>query len=426
MLRSLSINALAFATGKIAQFLTIAILASLLGPSDFGRYVFIVTIVAFLAVPAQAGIPTFITREVARHSPDKEGYEIGSLVSTSAVLSLLVIMATLVVAAAVQAFSSNTQSSAENALWFAVYLSVPALVVQGITSGFLRGLNAVTLAALPREAIYSIALLFLVWAIEPALASTALLAFTLATFVSLLAALIFLWRTWDRTASAPFPERWSPIGMLKASIPFSGIAILYLVTQRVDILLLANFVDKADLGVYAIAVQIAIMAGVPLQIFNGIAAPRLASLRNDRDDRKLSRVYGGGSLALMVASSVGIVVFAGLGKWMISAVFGSEFKAAYVPCLILLAGQWTNLSFGTSGVALSMFGHERTALVGLVYAALVIVTLNLVLVPFYGIFGSALAYLVSSFVLNGFMVWKLYKVTGVLPGPLAFFQRAKA
>ena len=71
--------------------------------------------------------------------------------------------------------------------------------------------------------------------------------------------------------------------------------------------------------------------------------------------------------------------------------FGEPFAVAYLPLVILLCGQLVNAATGSAGPLLNMTGHERDTARGVAVGAGVSVVLNLLLVPPFGLYGTAAA-----------------------------------
>jgi len=71
--------------------------------------------------------------------------------------------------------------------------------------------------------------------------------------------------------------------------------------------------------------------------------------------------------------------------------FGSEFRAAQGPMLILCTGQLAAASVGLAGSLLNLTGHERLSASMLAGAALLNLGLNLLLIPRLGLAGAGLA-----------------------------------
>ena len=107
------------------------------------------------------------------------------------------------------------------------------------------------------------------------------------------------------------------------------------------------------------------------------------------------------------------VLFWFYGKEIVNLVFGSEFREAYTPLVILSLGQLVSAFAGSVGFILNMTGHERDTAVGVTIAAAVNIVLNWLLIPRYQAVGAAWATGVSLAVWNVLLIHAVYRRTGL-------------
>jgi O-antigen/teichoic acid export membrane protein len=90
---------------------------------------------------------------------------------------------------------------------------------------------------------------------------------------------------------------------------------------------------------------------------------------------------------------------------------------AYVPLVILCVGQLVNASMGSVASVLNMTGHERETTKSVLVGAFVNVTLNLALVPVWGMIGAAIATACTLVVWNVIMWHKARTLVGIETSP---------
>ena len=78
------------------------------------------------------------------------------------------------------------------------------------------------------------------------------------------------------------------------------------------------------------------------------------------------------------------------GRFLLAA-FGPGFEDAYIPLVILGAGQLVNALCGPVGLLLMMTGNERLTLAVLVGSVIVNLVLNVLLIPVWGLTGAAVS-----------------------------------
>ena len=107
------------------------------------------------------------------------------------------------------------------------------------------------------------------------------------------------------------------------------------------------------------------------------------------------------------------------GKPLLGLLFGSEFEIAYVAMVLLVVGQFANAVSGSTGNFMNMTGHQTVFRNIMTGAALLNISLNLSLIPRFGIDGAAFAGMVSLSLWNvGTLVFikiRYGKIIGYLP-----------
>jgi O-antigen/teichoic acid export membrane protein len=107
-----------------------------------------------------------------------------------------------------------------------------------------------------------------------------------------------------------------------------------------------------------------------------------------------------GALAAAVLTLPVFLAFVTGGRWLISLMYGDAYSDAYLPLVILSAGQVANALFGSVGLLLTMTGHERDVARWLTVSAACNILLATALIPFFGMVGAAGATVVSLLIWN--------------------------
>jgi O-antigen/teichoic acid export membrane protein len=171
--------------------------------------------------------------------------------------------------------------------------------------------------------------------------------------------------------------------------------------------MLGIWAENTDVSRYAIAWRTATLISFVLFAVNTIAQPKFAELHARNDMQALAATAHRATLLMTVfAAPVFLILLAAPGYIM--SVFGSDFSAGATTLQILSVGQFINVVAGSVGVLLVMSGHERDFRNVQIIVAIVVLTLNVMLIPRYGDVGAALAAasaLIVQNVLFGYFVW---------------------
>jgi len=161
--------------------------------------------------------------------------------------------------------------------------------------------------------------------------------------------------------------------------------ILMEINYKADVLILQYFnVDMAQVGIYSLGVLLANKLWIIPDALKDILLSKLAKGRTAEEVVKITRI----SFFMMILFILGAVIF---GKPVILLLYGAEFSSAYLVTMVLLAGVLGMVFYKMVYSYNVVNGHKNVNLVLLGIAAILNVTLNIILVPLYGIMGAATA-----------------------------------
>jgi O-antigen/teichoic acid export membrane protein len=286
----------------------------------------------------------------------------------------------------------------------------------------LRGLRKVILGQLPEQVIRPAALLALLLLL-PVLgrsldsADDAMLAQVGSVTIAFLCGVFLFFRHRPPEVANATPRFQSSL-WLQSCIPFGMTAALQLINGRTDILALGMFRDHSEVGIYRVAMQIAGLVIFGLKTVNAIQGPHVAHLFATGDMKKLQKMITKSSQVVALFALVSVILIVVFGKYFIEIAFGPEFKDAYIPLVILCAGQLVNASMGSVASLLNMTGHERDTTKSIFLGASINVALNLSLTPLWGATGAAIATAMTLITWNLVMRSKVLARIGIETSPL--------
>lgn len=370
------------------------LLARKMGPEGFGSYYYILSIVTLLALFQSAGFPTLITREHIAPSPaltrltqQLPGLALGHLLAVTGVILIAAMLLeplheALLLSSGVFCFGAVTLSQQISARFKSAgeFSREARWQVQGRTLSALL-ITAVTLLATPRpEAV------FMAWG------AGLLLAFMLFPLQDKRTAPLFRFE-----ASA-----------YRALLGFFWIELATNIYHRMDIVILHQFLgDAAEVGQYAAAFRlfdgvVLLIAPVALMFFREL---RLSWT----DHETLQRLSGKG---LTAALGIGILLAASgyvSGPVVTRALFGESYATGTAD---LVRWLFLGFVFVVPNSVLTQFAiatnRERWYALCAVFAALLNVALNVVLIPAHGVTGAAWAMLATEAALGLSLGWGMF------------------
>jgi O-antigen/teichoic acid export membrane protein len=215
---------------------------------------------------------------------------------------------------------------------------------------------------------------------------------------------------WRLTPKAARGFRGSLAPMEREVVSFSaivfGVSFLEYLMAQADKILIGFYLNAREVGIYAVAMALVAFVPIILQSVNQIFSPTIADLYARGQIDLLGRIFQTLTkwiLGLTLPLAAGMVIFAPA----LMRIFGRDFEAGWLVLVIGTLGQLINCGVGSVGYLLLMSGNQRSLIRIQAVMACVMVGLNLVLIPKFGIMGAAVGAALTNGVTN---VWYLAEV----------------
>jgi O-antigen/teichoic acid export membrane protein len=190
-------------------------------------------------------------------------------------------------------------------------------------------------------------------------------------------------------ARTAWPRLRAPAAPLSAQLRYGTRALPgtvgMLLNNRFDQLLIAPLVDLRALGLYAVAAGTSFL---PTILATSVASASFSTIEHDAHLGRRSSVSAAIRRGLIV-SAIGALGLAVTSPVLIPLLYGSAFRPAIVPTVILLVG---SIPWGGQIVArqcCNALGHPSFASFGELVGLAITVTGLLIFVPLFGILGAA-------------------------------------
>lgn len=383
---------------------TTVVLARLLGVDEYGRYALVLSLGAILVLPALQGLPLLALREVAASEMGRSGEAVRQMhVFTIAILGGLGSVGFLVIWALISLFPSAL-GSIDVGLLAASLLICLGGVYCLVLGGMLRGRGHDIRGHIAELVVRPIAFLGFLCAIwltidEPA-ASAAVVGNLFAVTLGALVAASLLSPGLAR--SVPQWRAWA-----SALLPLSGAAGAQLVSAEISVVALGLFRTESEAGIYRVASTVALQTSFLLTVVNAVAAPRFAAMYRLGDIEGLRRLNKLAGLSATIFGLLVCLVFVGFGEVAIDFALGEGYRDALTPLVVLSLTHAFTLFAGSTNVLLSMTGQEKVVLRAALVSLAVGVSLNLALVPSFGVPGAVVS------AATALVVWRLSLWRGV-------------
>jgi O-antigen/teichoic acid export membrane protein len=392
------------------------LLARLLGVDGVGVYFLAMSVVMLAAIIGRFGLNNTLVRFVAAYSAKGEWGKIKGLYTKAMVLSIAVSSGvTLVLYLTAPWVATAIFEKPELATpmrWMS--LAILPMVFSVLHGQLLRGLKLVgqnqfisfiiiSLVALP--------VLYLVgnrWGVDGAVWA----------YISGVSAAAFVgWFLWQRATKQTMRTKgvrasFDLSKLLGSSVPLLTMEVVTFMANWGGIFILGAWGTSAEVGVFSIAFKIAALSGLVLISLNSIAAPKFAALYHDGDIDSLGALAKR-STRLIALMAVPMLLFIFIAPAWIMGIFGDEFRQGALLLSVMAVGQFVNVASGPVGILLIMCGHERAARDSSLLAVTFNIALCLMLIPYYGALGAAIAFSLGVMFKNLLSVFLVKKYLGI-------------
>jgi O-antigen/teichoic acid export membrane protein len=164
--------------------------------------------------------------------------------------------------------------------------------------------------------------------------------------------------------------------------------VLTFINYRIDIFLIAFFLNDVAVGVYSIAVLLVERIWLISQSVATVLFARVVNLDQEADKNKFTSIVARNTLFITTIAGVFLALFS---HWIITLLFGVQYEESVLPFLYMIPGV---VLFSMSKVLANDFSGRGYPEIN-TYIAFVVASvnfgLNMYLIPLYGIKGAAIA-----------------------------------
>ncbi len=395
--------------------------ARVVGADGLGLYTLGMNVVDFLSLFASVGLAAAAGRFVAVYASLGHHRKLRRLVygGTATVLAAGVVLAAAVVLLRHRLALGVFQEPelAHYLPLFAVLL--PLNVGIGFLGQALRGFQEVTRRIVITTFVkftvriaLTLALFALGWGLLGYIAAELASAVLAILLLALVVRAIMRQRAAGPDAAEEAPGAGREVRDFAASMFFLG--LLGFATGKADQVLVGVFLDAGDVGVYMAALGTASFVSIFLRSLNPIFGPVIAGLYAQRKLDLLERLFQISTKWALALTFPGVAVILGFAPELMR-IFGPEFEAGAAVLVVAAVAQLINVGVGSVGSILLMSGHQRFEIRAVAATAAVTLTLNLLMIPRFGILGAAGAIAAGVVFSNFLRLYMVHRVLGLTP-----------
>ena len=373
----------------LSSFCVSIILANLVSQSVYGNYQSAIALISLLVLISLLGLPNIIIRELNKPETragkeDFVSFVICVILMASAAISLLGwLIASLFLGQFATIFS-----------WLLPL--VPILAVGTFLNSYLVANQAEIIAGtvdslrtlLFAAALYLVGLTAFDLAPEVAIPTIQISTALLGLMAVFLTSWVLKRKSWFSVVKFNIANE---VGILRESIPLLFTASLALIQRNADILMVNGIVGAEESGTYHVGARLSSILLFALTAFLVPLRPIIAKKYYASQSRELSITIARFSLFSFLIGLMILSVLLVFGERVIDELYGYKYRDAYLVCITLSVFYLFDTFIGPAAVILSMTGFQKYLLYISIGITAINLVLNLLLIPFYGVLGAALA-----------------------------------
>lgn len=378
--------------------------ARVLGAQQWGAFSYAITLIAFLTIFVDIGINTILTKETARNKVTTRDFQ--SLLSTLFLMKLFLLgIGVFFVLSVAPHISKITEANALFPL-FALILIFDTLREFGFSLMRAREIREVEagLFMLTNLAVVVFGFLFLF--IKPTVLFFTY-GYVIGTAIGCLATAIAMRRELGYLFSFFKFSQIYPI--LSAAWPFAASSVLGIFMLNADILILGWFRNATEVGYYSAGNRIVQLFYLLPSILTVSALPALA--RFAVSDTKKMRILLEQILSFLFLIAIPLGIGGALlGKEIIVLIFGTEYAPASLSFRVLMLTLIIDFCALTLSNAIFSFDQQQKLIINTALGASINVLGDIILIPRFGMNGSAFATLAAQLVSMTYLWHATYRL----------------
>lgn len=377
-------------------FVTTLLLARWMGAAELGAYALAFSWLIMLAVFPASGYADAAIRFVGHGlARGDHGYVRGFIRHSTKVVilsSAALAAVGIAIVLSVPDFSSKTR-----VVFLLALAGVPFFAWLRLDTGVANAASRFALCFMPNNVFRSILFLvgvWLVWLLPYELEARSVMAIQLAAIVAVTIPTTILVRRPTMKHAASVPSSSESGLWARTAFSLLGLILFTNYFQQITVIGIGFFLPSADIGVYSVTYQIAMLISFGLIAVDSFVAPALAR-HFSRDERtELIRVIRHATQMRVIFAALGVALFIVLGD-RILGLFGEEFVEGHTVMIILGLSQVSFAAVGPVARLLGVSGLHRQGLNASIGAVLLWMLLTAVLLPLFGLTGVAIAVFLS-------------------------------
>ncbi|OVE84799.1 flippase [Natronolimnobius baerhuensis] len=397
-------------------FAIVMLMTRFVSPSVYGLFVLATSVILFMQVFANLGLPLAIDYFVPQYLDEGEhGKAKGVIVQVTATVLVTSSLVAFAIAAGSGFIGNLFQEPAMQIALLLLSVTIPMLAIYNVLLTSYYSIKKLQYRVIMRDLVrpsvrFAVTAGFL-------LAGFGLLGliggYVIGLFVAItIGTAIFVSKAW--TLLTADLELVAPKPLVTYSVPLAMTSVVFVLMGNVDYFVLGYFLDSDDVGIY----RVGYMLGSGLMIiFNSLSPvfkPLIAETRDDIDlveqrFRIMARWIAGITLPITIILSLGASSY-------LAVLYTPQYAAANLVVVLLCGAFLFNVTFGgPDGSLLQGMGYSRFVFANTIVLFGANFIVSITLVPIFGMEGAAIGSAVALVLVGLLTLAEIYYLDGIHP-----------
>ena len=189
-----------------------------------------------------------------------------------------------------------------------------------------------------------------------------------------------------------------------------------IIIQNIDILLISALLGLSETGIYTTAFYIGIVIEMPRRVISQISMPIISNLFNENKLNTIKKYYKSVSVnQLIIGLILYIVIMINLENIFNIIPNKENFIAGKGVVVFIGLAKLINMCSSFGNELIMMSKYYRFNLITIIILAIITISLNIILIPIYGIIGAAYSALISAIFFNLIKIFFIKLKIGFTP-----------
>ncbi len=385
---------------RLIRAVIIIYAARVLGAADYGLFSYLLGLAGFFTIFSDIGVNTILTKEITQKPEQTSVY-----FSTAFWIKIFLFATTAAIVMIAGPHFSKLPGAASM-----LYFVVMIIIFDGLrefSQSIFRAREKMELEAFA-NILTNLSITVLGFTVLYFSVSLKLLTFSyaIATGIGAFAAIFIIRKEFEKLFSHFKKDMVKPI--INSAWPIALTGIIGAFMLNTDILMLGWWRTAQEIGFYSAGQKIIQALYTLPAIIAGATFPTISRLIGQQNHEKIKQLMEVAMTAIFLMSvpmAIGGII---LGKSIIALIYGNEYLPAAVSFQILMTTIFIIFPGTLIGNSILAYGKQKKLAVYMMIAAFGNIALNAILIPIYGIVGSAIATITSQFISN-ILAWRMIK-----------------